>query len=158
MLITCASPCSLKVEAIWPSKLGPRFDLTVVTQLSFDRMPALFNQCSTFTGPIAAAVYLPLIQQSTEEAQHSKRKPLQKSGFINGGDVDQGLSAANQERVRQEVKRLGDLHKEYVIFGVYYYNHDIFRYNIIRHVNAKMQDGFPRRCLSARLNACVGSV
>lgn len=102
--------CSLKVEAIWPSKSGPSFDLTVVTQLSFDRMPALFNQCSTFTGPISAAVYLPLIQQTAEEVQLSNRKPLQKSG--GGNDMNHGLSSANQERVRQEVKRLGDLHKE----------------------------------------------
>lgn len=41
---------SLKVEAIWGSKRAPAHDLTVITQLSFDRMPALFNQCSTYPG------------------------------------------------------------------------------------------------------------
>lgn len=40
---------------MWTSGKARRLDLTVVTQLSVDRMPALFNQCSTFTGEMGAA-------------------------------------------------------------------------------------------------------
>lgn len=41
---------------MWSSGKARRLDLTVVTQLSVDRMPALFNQCSTFTGEMGVAV------------------------------------------------------------------------------------------------------
>lgn len=99
-IIIVMHACSLKVEAIWASQRKPHFDLTVVTQLSYDRMPALFNQCSTFKGPISATVYLPLVQ-TTEGVE----KLMQ-------GSVDSKLSLRNQERVRQEVERLGKLHAE----------------------------------------------
>ena len=92
---------SLKVEAIWSSKRQPRFDFTVVTQLSFDRMPALFNQCSTFNGPISAAVYLPLVQTESSKGERGGQQP----------GVDTKLSPGNQERVRLEVERLTKLYK-----------------------------------------------
>ncbi len=104
---------SLKVEAIWASRRTPRFGLTVITQLSYDRMPALFNQCSTFTGPIAAAVYLPLIQMG-ESRRHLtgvlQPRAARPGGVLDG--MDQGLSSANQERVKQEVARLAKLHEQ----------------------------------------------
>mmetsp|Transcript_21809 Transcript_21809/g.37226 ORF Transcript_21809/g.37226 Transcript_21809/m.37226 type:complete len:431 (-) Transcript_21809:13-1305(-) len=52
---------NLVLHELWWSKRPRRFDVTVVTQLSIDRIPALFNQCTTYLGPMSAAVYLPLV-------------------------------------------------------------------------------------------------
>ena len=54
--------CSLRLERVlWSSKPRP-LQLTVFTQLTIDRVNTLFNQCSTFQGPLSAAVYLALIE------------------------------------------------------------------------------------------------
>ena len=81
---------NLKVEAIWSSKKPPQLDFTVVTQLSWNRMPALLNQCSTFTGPMAASVYLPLVQESG----------------------DDGLIEANQNFLKNEMVKIDKMHRE----------------------------------------------
>jgi hypothetical protein len=81
---------NLRVEAIWTSKRPQRFALTVVTQLSWNRMPALLNQCSTFTGPMAASVYLPIVQEK--------------------GDSE--LTEANLKLVQDEMKKIGSMHEE----------------------------------------------
>lgn len=81
---------NLRVEAVWASERPPRFDLTVVTQLSWNRMPALLNQCSTFTGPMAAAVYLPLVQEKGED----------------------GLSGENENILKIEKMKIENMHLE----------------------------------------------
>ncbi|GAX84389.1 hypothetical protein CEUSTIGMA_g11811.t1 [Chlamydomonas eustigma] len=92
------APSNLKVETTWSSSHVSRYDLTIVTQLSFDRMPALYNQCSTYPGPMAAAVYLPLLQ--LDDQLH----------ILNGESGD--LNPENKERVRKEVERVGRIFQE----------------------------------------------
>lgn len=55
----------VKVERLWHSnKLRKLTDVTLVTQLSIDRLPALELQCSVWGGVISAAVYVPLVDDS----------------------------------------------------------------------------------------------
>ncbi len=41
---------------------APPADITVVTQLSIDRLPSLKQQCASWRGPTVAVVYAPLVQ------------------------------------------------------------------------------------------------
>ena len=43
------------------------FPVTLVTQLSLNRLPQLRAQCATWRGPLAAVVYLPLLREGGEE-------------------------------------------------------------------------------------------
>ncbi|KAG1660376.1 hypothetical protein FOA52_012669 [Chlamydomonas sp. UWO 241] len=97
------TPPHLHIEAVWQSKRAPRFPLTVVTQLSVDRMPALFNQCHTFTGPIAAIVYLPLVEPVSGDTatDPSVATPLATQ-----------LSLEGKARVSLEVARIGHMWQE----------------------------------------------
>jgi len=55
----------IAVKKIWRSK-KPRAatDITLVTQLSIDRIPALANQCKVWGGVISVAVHVPLVDGS----------------------------------------------------------------------------------------------
>ncbi|KAL6753172.1 glycosyl-transferase for dystroglycan-domain-containing protein [Haematococcus lacustris] len=52
-------PC-LAAKRAWWSSQPARHSVTLITQLSADRLPALRAQCAAWSGPLAAAVYLPL--------------------------------------------------------------------------------------------------
>ena len=59
-------PSCLKAHRVWwatePSKARrSTFPVTLVTQLSSNRLPQLRAQCATWAGPIAAAIYMPLL-------------------------------------------------------------------------------------------------
>ncbi|KAG2430370.1 hypothetical protein HYH02_013732 [Chlamydomonas schloesseri] len=53
---------NLKLESIIWSARPPRFQFTVFTQLTLNRLPTLFNMCASFSGPLSAAVFLPVVQ------------------------------------------------------------------------------------------------
>ncbi len=59
-------------------------------------------------GPIAAAVYLPLIQLTGSERRNARK--MQRSSFADYNES--GLNAANQAKVNNEVVRLSKLHEE----------------------------------------------
>ncbi|GFR51211.1 hypothetical protein Agub_g13537 [Astrephomene gubernaculifera] len=67
---------NLKLESILWSAKPRRFDFTVFTQLTVNRLPTLFNMCTTFTGPLSAAVYVPLVQVGAEKAGRGRRELL----------------------------------------------------------------------------------
>ncbi|PNW87946.1 hypothetical protein CHLRE_01g008051v5 [Chlamydomonas reinhardtii] len=50
------------LESIHWSARPPRFQFTVFTQLTLNRLPTLFNMCSSYTGPLSAAVFLAVVQ------------------------------------------------------------------------------------------------
>ncbi|GIL81117.1 hypothetical protein Vretimale_12759 [Volvox reticuliferus] len=54
---------NLKLERILWSSKPPRFQFTVFTQLTVNRLPTLFNMCTTYTGPMSAAIFVSLVQQ-----------------------------------------------------------------------------------------------
>lgn len=50
----------------WPSKRRrPRQSISLVTQLSIDRLPALENQCITWPDHLVAVVYVPMVANSS---------------------------------------------------------------------------------------------
>lgn len=57
---------NLYLDSVWWSQKKTDMGMTVVTQLSMDRLAALWDQCVTWKGPISAAVYLPLVQNRTD--------------------------------------------------------------------------------------------
>ncbi len=53
-------PSCLAVEEIWWSEHPAVIPVTLVTQLSAERLEQVRAQCSTWAGPLAAALYVPL--------------------------------------------------------------------------------------------------
>jgi glycosyltransferase-like protein LARGE len=74
-------PSCIAVKKIWwQDGDEARLDVTLVTQLSVNRLQALEAQCKTWAGPLAAAVYLPLHNpgsSGTSELSGSNRQKLQ---------------------------------------------------------------------------------
>ncbi|PNH12214.1 Glycosyltransferase-like protein LARGE [Tetrabaena socialis] len=60
------APSNLKLERILWTAQPRRFEFTVFTQLTLNRLPTLFNMCSSYTGPLSAAVYLALVQPDAQ--------------------------------------------------------------------------------------------
>ncbi len=69
---------SLVVKKVWRSaKTRTPQDITLVTQLSIDRMTALANQCAVWGGVISVAVHVPLVDGSVvSEDPHLSGSPL----------------------------------------------------------------------------------
>ena len=56
--------CSLHCERILWSAKSTAAQLTVVTHATVDRLPMVREQCASYRGPLAVAVYKPLLQQA----------------------------------------------------------------------------------------------
>ncbi|KAG2444235.1 hypothetical protein HXX76_000993 [Chlamydomonas incerta] len=84
---------NLKLESVIWSGRPPRFQFTVFTQLTLNRLPTLFNMCASYTGPLSAAVFLAVVQ------------PLDARG--RGGEE---LSAASQDKVAAAVREVQQMH------------------------------------------------
>ncbi|EFJ43666.1 hypothetical protein VOLCADRAFT_96251 [Volvox carteri f. nagariensis] len=108
---------NLKLARILWSSKEPRFQFTVFTQLTINRLPTLFNMCTTFTGPLSAAVFVALVQQPDVP---SHRQRLNTGGPAGGGDeqaaaatsrvvVDQ-LSAPNAAALQEAVQLVQSFH------------------------------------------------
>ena len=54
-------PSCLNATRVWWSPQPPGLAVTLITQLSADRLQQLRAQCAAWMGPLAAAVYLPII-------------------------------------------------------------------------------------------------
>lgn len=85
-------PSCLAVKRAWWSEQPPRMPVTLITQLSVSRLQALREQCATWGGPLAAAIYLPL---------HNPGK---------AGSVQ--LSAVNTQKLQTAVSMIDDLFKQ----------------------------------------------
>lgn len=89
---------SLHVQSVLWSSRPPRFQYTVLTQLTIDRLPALYNQCSTYTGPMSAAIYFSLVQGPPPGGQQP-------------GQAEQ-LSPSNKQRVEASAERVAKFHSQ----------------------------------------------
>lgn len=81
------SPASFKAAGAWWSKKPLTIPLTIVTQLSANRMTQLWMQCKSWPGPLSAAVLIPIIQA-----------------------VAQPLSFRNDQILRRTIKAITDFH------------------------------------------------
>lgn len=79
----------IKAEKIWFSHKARPVSMTVMTQLSSDRIPTLFAQCASWQGALSAVVFLALVQEDD-----------------NGGQ----LTADNEARVKHAEEMLSVLH------------------------------------------------
>ncbi|KAG2493832.1 hypothetical protein HYH03_008050 [Edaphochlamys debaryana] len=70
-------PSCLQPARIWWSPRPPGIPVTLVTQLSADRIAQLKAQCATWGGPLAAALYLPLHNPSDVELSAANKQKLQ---------------------------------------------------------------------------------
>ncbi len=61
-------PC-IAAKRAWWSQHAPRLPVTLVTQLSANRLPALRAQCQAWAGPLAAAVFVPLFNPGPDGAR-----------------------------------------------------------------------------------------
>lgn len=79
-------PCCVQAARVWWSRAPspPSFPVTLVTQLSVDRLQQVRAQCATWGGPLAAAVYLPLLMPGAKK----------------GGGAAGGAKAQRPERQR----------------------------------------------------------
>lgn len=70
-------PC-IGGQGVWYTKHKPRLPITLVTQLSSNRLQALQAQCQSWAGPLAAAVFVPLFNpgpaSSKELSLQSKQR------------------------------------------------------------------------------------
>ena len=66
-------PC-IEVHKVWWDEAGQTrsFPVTLVTQLSVNRLPQLQAQCTTWRGPLAAVVYLSVIEEQAGEGSLSE--------------------------------------------------------------------------------------
>lgn len=60
--------CSLGLHHVWKSSEPPRLQLTIITAATPSRLDALEAQCSSWGGPLAAAVYVALLQPLGEHS------------------------------------------------------------------------------------------
>ena len=79
---------NLYAAGAWWSQKKPSVPLTIVTQLSSNRISQLWAQCKTFPGTISAAVHLGLYQEQS--------KPL---------------SLRNNANVKKAIRNLSEFHK-----------------------------------------------
>ncbi|GFR50315.1 hypothetical protein Agub_g12509 [Astrephomene gubernaculifera] len=70
-------PSCLVAARVWWSSRPAAIPVTLVTQLSAERLDQLRAQCATWSGPLAAALYLPLLNPSSHELQDTSRQKLQ---------------------------------------------------------------------------------
>lgn len=66
-------------RAWWSRKDGGNVPLTIVTQLSLERLPQLDAQCKSYRGPISAALYIPLTG-SLEAQQAALEAAIRRAG------------------------------------------------------------------------------
>eukprot|EP00798_Chlamydomonas_sp_ICE-L_P016344 gene16344-22539_t len=90
------TPPNLYLEKLWWTPRSPKFEFTVITQLSLDRIP-----CSTYKGPVSAAVFL-AVTQAPVKMQNTNEPFLLRS-----------LSEFNKERIRRAVEELDAFHARY---------------------------------------------
>lgn len=62
------APASVRILGLWWSSKVMSSPVTVVTQLSVDRMTQLRKQCESWNGRLSAVVYLALTQRATKRA------------------------------------------------------------------------------------------
>lgn len=85
-----ALPPCLTAARVWRAQGPPRQPMTVVTQLSSDRLRQLRAQCESYLGPLAAAVYLPLLQSGGGPLSADNAGALQRAT----ADVDRLVAVA----------------------------------------------------------------
>eukprot|EP00798_Chlamydomonas_sp_ICE-L_P015620 gene15620-21724_t len=69
-------PSCLNASHTWWSKLPSSIPVTLVTQLSGDRIPQLKAQCNVWLGPIAATMYVPLLSPAGTDLLTASRQRL----------------------------------------------------------------------------------
>lgn len=93
----------------WSSK--PRtIPLTIFTQLTLDRIPTLFNQCSTYRGPLSAVVYMALVQPPSGDSGGGSGGGMRLHAAGGAPAPVAALSKANLARVREAAERISALH------------------------------------------------
>ncbi|GLI66615.1 hypothetical protein VaNZ11_010539 [Volvox africanus] len=70
-------PSCLATVRVWWSNKPPGIPVTLVTQLSVERLDQLKSQCATWQGPLAAALYIPLHNPSAVELSEASQQRLQ---------------------------------------------------------------------------------
>lgn len=70
-------PSCLRPYHIWWSTRKPAVNVTLVTQLSADRLPQIKAQCATWSGILAAALYVPLVNVSNGILSNGQQQRLQ---------------------------------------------------------------------------------
>ncbi|KAF5826066.1 glycosyl-transferase for dystroglycan-domain-containing protein [Dunaliella salina] len=67
---------NVSFDTCFQSRKPQRNNLTIVTQLSSDRLEALKRQCKHYLGPIAAAILVPLVQPDREGTSELSARKL----------------------------------------------------------------------------------
>ncbi|PNH12726.1 Glycosyltransferase-like protein LARGE [Tetrabaena socialis] len=70
-------PSCLHPARVWWSARPAGIPVTLVTQLSVERLPQLRAQCALWNGPLAAALYLPLLAPDALELTAEAKQKLQ---------------------------------------------------------------------------------
>lgn len=78
VLLPCP-PCSLYVERILWSRKAPALPLTVFTQATINRLYAVRDQCASYSGPMAAAVHVALVQDSNVTLTAASRQAVERA-------------------------------------------------------------------------------
>ena len=88
-----------------PSGGQEQFLVTLVTQLSSNRLPQLKAQCATWAGPIAAVVYMPLLLSASGGGGGGGET-------ASGGGDEEGASLpeAAEEKVRKDIADIEELY------------------------------------------------
>ena len=82
--LTADRPSCLSATKVWWSVKPPGVPITLVTQLSADRLQQLQAQCRTWGGPVAAALYLPLLAGADGQLTDKSQQALASAQ----GDID----------------------------------------------------------------------
>mmetsp|Transcript_521 Transcript_521/g.1388 ORF Transcript_521/g.1388 Transcript_521/m.1388 type:complete len:455 (-) Transcript_521:411-1775(-) len=97
-------PSCIAGSRVWWSEHAAKLPVTLVTQLSVDRIPALKAQCAAWAGPLAAVVYQPLHnpgQAGNVQLSSVNRQKLQTAialieELFRSAEADAAKSAASQ--------------------------------------------------------------
>lgn len=100
---------SLYAAGAWWSKKQPPVPLTIVTQLSSNRISQLWAQCQTFPGTISAAIHLGLYQEQS--------KPLSLRNNANLKKAQRNLSEFHQMVERNNSACILDILLVYEIYS-----------------------------------------
>lgn len=92
-------PSCLVTVRIWWSSKPTVIPVTLVTQLSVERLDQLKAQCAVWQGPLAAALYVPLHNPSSNQLSEASRQQLQAQIAI-VDDLFRNIEHSNEQSGR----------------------------------------------------------
>ncbi len=105
-----------QVHAVMWSAKPSDLPVTVTTQLSVSRLPQLYAQCKSWSGPLSAAVYVPLVESELRAPGDSDpdMEGVEDDGGADGRRTVHRVRARQARAAQQHARRFEDMARNIV--------------------------------------------